>query len=111
MKVINPDLLKEMDFEALSDSLSFPKVEFDRLISLDFELMLTDSTESWAEKNPILFNEEAGVVVFGINPIAISLILERREIEQDETIRSDLKKLHDFVAKYGSEHLFEVATF
>ncbi len=64
-----------------------PHVDLGRLVTLDFA-RLVPAPHRWSHPTPIVFDEEGGLAIAGIEAGAL-----------------------DFVAEHGLEHLYEVSTF
>jgi hypothetical protein len=82
----------------------------DVLITLDFEMMLSDTDKRWADGQPIYYDPDDGLAIFKIDSDSLAEVLKIRD-DLDEEQRSDLQKLANFVRDNPESDFYEVATF
>lgn len=98
--------LKE-DLDALDD---LAHVSLDFLSTLDFETLAANSGVRWMTAEPLVYDEEDGIVVVKVSPEGLERVLtERNEFDEDQVI--DLDSLRAFVRAHGTENIYELATF
>jgi hypothetical protein len=81
----------------------------DVLITLDFEMMLSDTNRQWTEGQPIVYDPD-GLAIFKIDSDALDWVIADRS-NLDEEQQSDLQRLADFVRDRPRSDFYEVATF
>jgi hypothetical protein len=100
-------------FEALksSDDLDgFERVDLNILTTIDFTEILAESELDWVAGEPLLYDEEAGIALFRIDPLGLMSVLDGEHGFGDEGIE-DLESLRVFVDLHGADHIFELSTF
>lgn len=81
----------------------------DVLITLDFEMMLGDTTRQWTEGQPIVYSPD-GLAISKIDSASLAWVLAARSNLNDEQ-KSDLQKLANFVRDNPLADFYEFATF
>lgn len=103
--------LKKMSIDEIIENNQYQKVEFDTLVTLDFETWVGDVDKKWSGGDPVYFSEKEGVAVIPLDSEGIRYVIEQSHLEEDEIRKGDLKKLSEFVQQFGSDNLFEIAVF
>ena len=102
-------------FERVVENEEFEKIELDYLTSLDFAIITGENNTNWnSENNPIVYDEDDGLVISHISKIGLISVIEfKGELENidKETQNSDIVKLKEFADKYGLDNLYELVTF
>jgi hypothetical protein len=115
--VFIPELPKDVSnlFERITENEEFEKIELDGLTSIDFSVITEENNTSWeSDNNPIVFDEEGGLVITHISKIGLVSVLEFKGELDDveiETQNSDMQQLKAFTDKFGFDHLYELVTF
>ena len=103
----NPDDLKELEIDDLDD---FRHCSLEALTTLDFELALQGSGIRWTQGQPVVHDEEAGLIVFQVNPIGLQAVLA-----PSSPLRvshpDDISVLREFVDENGAANIHELVTF
>jgi hypothetical protein len=82
----------------------------DVLITLDFEMMLSDTDKNWSDGQPIHYDPDDGLAIFKIDTASLAEVL-KITANLDEEQRADLQKLANFVRDNPRSDFYEVATF
>jgi hypothetical protein len=102
-------------FEKIIENEEFEKIELNCLTSLDFAIITRENNTNWnSENNPIVYDEDGGLVISHISKIGLVSVIEfKGELENiDKTTQnSDILKLKEFADKYGLDNLYELVTF
>jgi hypothetical protein len=104
------ETLLKIGIEFLLTDDSLTKVELDELLTLDFAEMTLAADLDWAEGDPIFLDEDEGVAVFKINPLALDYVICYNK-ELSNSKKRDIGKLKRFVLKNGNENLYEISIF
>lgn len=112
-----PELPKDKSdlFDRIMENEEFEKIELDGLTTLDFSIINMKANTKWQkEKNPIVFDEDIGLVIIHISESGLNSVINYKgELENvdTETQEADILALKKFVNKHGSESLYELVTF
>ena len=96
--------LGETGADALDD---FTVVDMDTMMALDFTAMC--GAVQWHQGEPAVIGD--GLVVVQVAPAALDLVLGSRHEDLQAEQRADIERLRSFVAKHGTHHVWEYATF
>jgi len=108
-------LIKENDCEKIKEfsiesANKFTTLELNVLLTLDFEMKVSESDTRWADGEPVFFSEENGSALFSVNSAGIDFLLsDACNIESHEA--DDIDRLRKFVEKNGNKNIYEFATF
>jgi hypothetical protein len=108
--IIVRDPQQLLAIESADDLDCFIKLELERMITLDFEILANSGHVKWSASEPIVYNPDAGMAIFKIEKSGLVYLLQYPIDEQTEH-REDLSKLVDFVRMYGIDCIYEFATF
>jgi hypothetical protein len=113
--MIGTTIIAETDRDRLVNISSMDDLDdlnclyLDVLITLDFEMMLSDTAKKWTEGQPIYYDPD-GLAIFKIDSASLAAVLKISK-NLDDAQRSDLQKLADFVRDNPQSDFYEVATF
>jgi hypothetical protein len=85
-------------------------VDLDAMTTIDFESLATAGNVAWAEGDPIQFDEDGGIALFKVSEAGLSYLLSHAASVPEE-YQQDVRTLAEFVAKNGTAHIYELATF
>jgi hypothetical protein len=106
---------KKIFFDKIINQRKFDQIWLDALTSLDFEIINYQTNTSWeGENNPVLLDEENGAVLIHISQEGLKKVIEFKGTLDNvaiETQQSDIAILKNFIDKFGSDNLYECATF
>jgi hypothetical protein len=112
-----PTLPKDRNtlFEKIIEEELYDEISLIKLTTLDFSIINIEKGTSWdAPNNPIVFDEENGVVITHINKDGLNTVLNYKgnleNIEPEILIR-DIQTLQNFVNQFGTDNLYELVTF
>jgi len=103
----NPSRLAHIDMDNLEQ---FSIIELESLITLDFEVICQKGDVRWTAGEPLLFDEESGMVVLPVSEPGIKFVCNH-SAELDETQKSDQAKIKAFIEEHGANNIYELATF
>jgi hypothetical protein len=95
---------------SVNDLDDFLLVQMDVLATLDFQLMASEAGLTWSEGEPVFYDPEDGLAIFKVSSEGIRFALGRAD-DLDEDQRADLSRLKNFTERYGTETIYEFATF
>ena len=81
-------------FERVVENEEFEKIELDYLTSLDFAIITGENNTNWnSENNPIVYDEDDGLVISHISKIGLISVIEFESFTSNpiESIESDCK--------------------
>jgi hypothetical protein len=88
----------------------FVHVDLDRMLSIDFAELMGPFNLRWSEAEPIIWDEDGGLVVVGVREEALRALLTV-DPDSELELAGDLRKLSAFLTKHGTHHIFELSTF
>jgi hypothetical protein len=94
---------------SIDDLDDFNCLYLDVMITLDFEMRLSDSGKKWVDGEPIVYDPD-GLAIFKIDRSGLDYALQQANNVSDNQ-KSDLHKLADFVRENALSDFYEVATF
>jgi hypothetical protein len=95
------------DMEAIDD---FVHLSLDSMLTLDFEEVCVAHDVAWSLSEPVVFDEEAGLAIAGVEPSGLAWVLSNKNLFTEDQ-QSDLDKLQAFVEANGAQSLYEVSVF
>jgi hypothetical protein len=113
--MIGTTIVAETDRDRLAAIASIDDLDtlnclhLDVLITLDFEMMLSDSPYKWTDGRPIVYDPD-GLAIFKIDSASLAWVLATRSDLNDEQ-KSDIQKLANFVRDRPRSDFYEVAIF
>jgi hypothetical protein len=115
--VFIPELPEDLSnlYERIVENGEFETLDLDCLTSLDFAIITGKDNTKWnSVKDPVVYDEEAGLVICQISKAGLISVIEYKgdlENIDKETQDEDLLKLKEFADKFGYRHLYELVTF
>jgi hypothetical protein len=112
-----PTLPKDINtlFEKIIDEGLYDEISLIKLTTLDFSVINIEKGTSWdASNNPIVYDEENGIVITHINKDGLNTVLNFKgslDNIEPQIVEMDIKSLQNFVDQFGVDHLYEVVTF
>ena len=103
------DVEKLRRIEDIEDLGGLDTIPLDLLTTIDFQEIAEAHDAEWTGSEPILFDEEGGMVLLKVESSGRRALLDETGFEEDEV--EDVRKIRAFVDRNGFDDIYEFATF